>query len=88
MTEAIYVWGFFHSPPPDIIATYYRKQGCQVLVAAPFSSPGSQRLKGIWICQRTCLKQKVKTQRQKKDRHLLLYCSIKEEILWFVIFLC
>lgn len=41
MTEPIYLWGFFHSPPPDVIPTYYRKQGCQVLVAALFSSLGS-----------------------------------------------
>lgn len=51
MTEPIDLWGFFHSPTPDIIATYYRKQECQVLVAAPFSSLGSQRLKSIRICE-------------------------------------
>lgn len=55
MTEPFYLWGFFHPPPHDIIIIYYRKEGCQGLVAAPFSSLGSQRLK-----------QKVKAQRDKK----------------------
>lgn len=72
MTEPIYLWGFFHSPPPDIITTYYRKQGYQVLAAAPFHSLGSEIKRHLDLSKRMCLKQKIKIQRDKKTLAIIL----------------
>lgn len=69
MTEPIYLWGFFHSTSPDIITTYYRKQGHQVLVGAYSSFPFrglTEIQRHLDLSKRMCLKQKVKTQKDKK----------------------
>ena len=88
--QLVYLWDFFHSPSPGI-ATYYRKLGCQLLVTTqlpslPWAHKDSQAFG--FVTENLFKAESKKPNRQKKDRHWLLYCSTNEEILWLTSFLC